>query len=239
MLADRAALLGAVKERLIPLLTSRGFVIYPLSSKERASAELRGAFPLGCMKRRKGADLEVVEVQFHRARFVLNFGVVPPTGVDLPWGHFAQDDVGCGGLPESYRLYRRRSIMQWFALARFGADRRQRASKTVDRVIALYPQIEAWFATRTVGPHLRKSSFPFPADVGDEATRRHMRQSEERVGSGTALVLTLAATSAGALLLGSRAVAKVLGLLALFFAAVTMVEYWNARRLGRRAGRNS
>lgn len=241
MLANRAALLAALKQRLIPLLTSSGFVIHPLSSDERSSAEMRGAFPLGYMKRRSGEDLQLLEVQFHRDRFVLNLGVVPPTGVDLPWGHFAQEDVSTGGLCESCRLYSRPRFMRWFALLRFGGDRRQRAAKTVDRLLVLYPEVEAWFATRALGPHLRRSSFAWPITAaGEDSTRpgTRIRQFPDRVVIWTALTLTLGATAAGALLQGSRAVANFSGVLALLFAAITIFEHWNARRLGRRAAKN-
>jgi hypothetical protein len=53
--------------------------------------------------------------------------------------------------------------------------------------------------------------------------------------SGIRLVLILACCSAGALLLEAPVLARILGVLALFFIAVTAVEYWNAWRLRRRA----
>jgi hypothetical protein len=235
-IANRAALLAALKQRLIPLLTSSGFVVHPLSGEERASAEIRGAFPLGYLKRRRGADLELLDVQFHRDRFVLNFGVVGPAGIDLPWGHFAQEDASTGGLPESGRLYSRRHFMRWFAVPRFGGDRRQRAAKTVDRLIALHPEIEAWFASGAIGPHLRVVSHSFaPIAADDDSTRRGMRTGD-RIGRWILITITCAATAAMTFH-RSRAVGNFFGVLALLFAAVVLVEVWNARRLGRRTGK--
>jgi hypothetical protein len=160
----RAALVQDLKARFLPLVLASGFVIHPLSDEEKASGAWRLSFPFGYLKRPKGPDLELLEVQFstrgRRCRFVLHVGVAPPEGADLPWGHFAQSEVSPGGLPESYTLYSR-AFMKWFAPAWFG-DPHSRAAKAVDRVIALYPEIEAWFATKTVGSHMRRSSYPFP-----------------------------------------------------------------------------
>lgn len=66
-----------------------------------------------------------------------------------------------------------------------------------------------------------------------------IRQSEMAARSGTRLVLFFALCSAGALLLEMRLLAKILGVLALFFTAVTVVEYWNARRLRRPASKSA
>lgn len=236
-LANRAALLAALKQRLIPLLTSSGFVVHRLSDEQRASAEMRGAFPLGYLKRRRGTDLELLDVQFHRDRFVLNFGVVGPAGIDLPWGHFAQEDVSASDVPESGRLYSRRRFMRWFAMRRFGGDRPQRAAKTVDALITRYPQVEAWFASRTVGPHLRVDSdsvAPIAAD--DDSARRGMRAAN-RIGRWTALTITCAATAAMTFQ-QSGVVGKFFGVLALFCAVVVLLEVGNARRLARRAGKD-
>jgi hypothetical protein len=236
-LVNRAALLAALKQRLIPLLASNGFVVHPLSGEERASAEMRGAFPLGYLKRRRGENLELLDVQFHRDRFVLNLGVVGPAGIDLPWGHFAQEDVSAGGLPESCRLYSRRRFMRWFAVPRFGGDRRQRAAKTVDRLIDLYPEVEAWFASRTVGPHLRGFSHSFPPIAADDDSIRREMRTGDRIGRWTATTITCGAIAA-VTFQQSRAVAKFFGVLALLFAAVMVLEVWNARRLARQAGKN-
>jgi hypothetical protein len=66
-----------------------------------------------------------------------------------------------------------------------------------------------------------------------------IRQSEAAARSGTRLVLFLAVCSAGAFLLEGRLLAKISGVLALVFTAVTIVEYWNAWRLGRRTRKSA
>jgi hypothetical protein len=61
-----------------------------------------------------------------------------------------------------------------------------------------------------------------------------IRQSAAAARSGIRLVMFLAFCSAGALLLGARALAEISGVLALFFTAVALLEYWNAWRFKRR-----
>ena len=39
-------------------------------------------------------------------------------------------------------------------------DSESRTIKIVDRAIALYPEVEVWFDTRKVGPHIRRLGYP-------------------------------------------------------------------------------
>lgn len=133
---------------------------------------MKVAFPFGRMRRIKGADHELIEIQLDKrgaAKFVLNSGVVPPSGVDLPWGHLDQDDVPVSGAPQAYRLYSHPGTMRWFSPPWIGwpSDIESRVRKTVDRAIELYPEIDAWFATRTLGPHMRWFGFPVNRPTGD------------------------------------------------------------------------
>lgn len=162
MRGDRKILRRLLEKHFIPLLEAKGFERLPLPEKKRKSGELKWAFPLGRLRRIKGADHEVIEIQFDKhggAKFTLNFGVVPAEGIDLPWGHFEQDEVGVSGLPESCRLYSCRSLMRWFSPPWFSwrSDRETRISKAVDRAIKLLPEVEAWFETGKVGRHVKRT----------------------------------------------------------------------------------
>ena len=134
---------------------------------------MRLSFPFGYMRRIKGRNFELLEVQLDkhgRAKFVVNFGIVPPEGADAPWKHFDQSEARVSALSESYRLYSHRWCMKWFAAPwlTLAFDLESRTRTAVDRAIKLYPEIEAWFATRTVGPHMRRighAAARSPSDV--------------------------------------------------------------------------
>src|SRR4051812_42603302 len=132
---DRELLIEALGERFIPLLAERGFVLYPIANKESVSGELRAAFPFGQLKRTKGSDVELLEIQFDKvgaARFVINIGVVPPGGVILPWGHFASDIVIASGLPEAYRLHSGTIRRSWFSLGWLPVGKVAKVAKAVN-----------------------------------------------------------------------------------------------------------
>ncbi len=161
----RKDLLGALEARFIPVLLAKGFKQFPLEGEENKSPEMKTAFPFGYMKRQKGGDLHLLEIQFDKhgaAKFVLNFGVVPRGGISLPWIHLEQDKASVSALPDAYRLYQKRSRMKWFSASFFASlfNRESRIGKVVDDVIALYPEIETWFASGSVGLHMRKFGYP-------------------------------------------------------------------------------
>lgn len=165
MPVSRDLLLRILRERLIPVLAQRGFEEIALSEEERRSREMNISFPFGHMRRLKGSDLELLEIQLDKhgaAKFALNFGVVPPEGADVPWKHFEQSEARVSALSESYRLYSCRGCMKWFSPSRIAlsSDEIARATKAVDRAVALFPEVEDWFATRNVGPHMRRVGYP-------------------------------------------------------------------------------
>jgi hypothetical protein len=161
----RDLLLQILRERLVPLLVERGFEQIALSEEERRSHEMNFSFPFGYMKRLKGSDFELLEIQLAKngaAKFVLNFGVAPPEGADVPWKHFEQQEVRVSALPEWYRLYSCRRCRRWFSPSWLvlSSNERSRATKAVDHAIALVPEIERWFAMRNVGPHMGRVGHP-------------------------------------------------------------------------------
>lgn len=173
MAQNRHLLLRILEERLIGLLLRAGFEQLPLSEAERRSPELSFGFPFGYMRRIRDRDFELLEIQLDKngkAKFVLNFGVAPPEGADVPWRHFDQSEARVSALSESYRLYSCRGCMRWFSPSWTALifDPESRTASVVDHAIELYPEIENWFRARTVGPHMRRLGYPivptsFPA----------------------------------------------------------------------------
>jgi len=163
MSSEREAVLKAIKDRLVPFLEQQGFAQRAMPQVEEASVEMQTAFPFGYLERKKRAAVELLEIQMDKrgaARFVFNFGAVPEEGVTLPWGHFDQANVSVSALADAFRLHSQSSWPKWFSIGWFPRDARARAEKVVARAISLYPEIEAWFTARAIGPHLRPFGFP-------------------------------------------------------------------------------
>src|SRR5262249_53251019 len=137
----------------------RGFQQRPLSDADRKSREIVLALPLGRMKRARGEKLDVVEIQIHRSkpRFVLAFGVVPAEGVRLPWATLSQSEASVGDLLENCRLYDNRPLMKWFGLQwfTFNSDSTTIVTKSIDRAIGLYPEVEQYFHAGLIGSHIK------------------------------------------------------------------------------------
>lgn len=147
----------AVKELLIPYIYSRGFQDDTRGISK--SANLFNAFV-----RWNGNTLELLNVQYDkhgRAKFVLNFGVVPPEGVEYCGYHYGQQDAIVGGLPQQARLYYRRPWC-WFGfpLIRIPLLRNPSAEDIANRAIRLFPQIEAWLKDGVKGPNIGVMSTP-------------------------------------------------------------------------------
>ncbi|MFC3656515.1 hypothetical protein FZ025_20520 [Xanthomonas hyacinthi] len=99
----------------------------------------------------------MLEVQLHKTapRFVLNFGVVPDAGIDLPWGRFSKEEATVASLPEAVRMYRNASMKRWFGPGVF----RGNMDHEIKLVKILYPQVERWFEVREKGRNLVDFSF--------------------------------------------------------------------------------
>jgi hypothetical protein len=160
---ERVLLERLIEERLISMLTAAGFERAALSVG--GGPEISNAFPFGSMRRyRDGRDLELIDIQMDKdgaAKFVLNFGIAPPTGIDLPWKHIEQRDALASDLPEYYRLMPHRSSLRWFSISRFSwMALEARAQKTIDRIIELFGEVEEWFRSGEIGRHVRRVGFP-------------------------------------------------------------------------------
>lgn len=159
----RRVMVKAAREHLVQDFLNRGFQQHPLPPQERKSA-LAVAFPLGRLKRPRNGDLEIVEIQFdkhRRPRFVINFGIVPEQGVDLPWGqHLSQQEADVSASPEAYRLYSSRFRQGLFGPSLFAARDNSSATKAVRQALGLLPEVQRWFETKSVGPHMGRFGLP-------------------------------------------------------------------------------
>ena len=159
----RSILVREVQQRLTEVFLEKGFSPVPLRSEE-LNSEMKAAFPLGRLKRKRGNKLDVVEFQFdsyRRLSFVINFGIVPEEGVTVPWAGHIEQDVAGPVWPDDYRLYSSSFRMRWFKLGLFSLQNEKAISRLVDRAIALSGEINNWFESGTVGKHMRQSP-PFP-----------------------------------------------------------------------------
>ncbi len=175
MKTTRSLLIRALKERFIPILLRNGFMESKLTGANAASGTIRRDFPFGYMKRPKGADIELLDIQMHprgKLKFVLNFGVAPPEGVESPWAKFGQHEVTASHLLKGCRLYDSRFYwrMKWFSVSgpSWTKDIEARINETVDRLIELYPEVEEWFSTKREGPHMRYVELHFSLPKSDK-----------------------------------------------------------------------
>lgn len=154
------ALIAALDLRLINRIKELGFAHRSLSDAD-TSIELKRAFPFGRYVRANGDDLQLIEVQLDKsgkAKFVINFGVIPPDGVKLPWGSFTQNECGVYELPSGHRLYSKANSMKWFELGFFNLNAQKSINYLVDDACAKFNEVERWLDSGEEGIHTRKYS---------------------------------------------------------------------------------
>lgn len=150
-----AALRTAVKARFLPLMVQRGFVV------DRSRQPVFTTF-----RRQVDGRVQVCELQWDKrgsARFVVNFGEVPAHGVARQGRPVPPGEVLVFDCQPMLRLQRRRgrTLGSWFQLRR--PLLRQLATLTrddspdavVDALVAALPEMDAWWSTRLLGPHVQ------------------------------------------------------------------------------------
>jgi len=159
--SPRSLLKAALGDGLVPYFEGLGFARVALGAEKSG---LRPAFPLGILKRRRGASLDVVEIQldkYNRPRFTINFGTVPDGGVTLPWGeHIAQDEAGVSSLTVAFRLHDSTRRPRWFQMPFWLPKSPAQLRKLAQRARGIAPEIEAWFQHGTVSAHMRPFGRP-------------------------------------------------------------------------------
>ena len=144
-----------IKRKFVPYLTERGFVI-----DERNS-------PTFLEFRRVTSDwVYLVDIQWEKSgdpRFVINFGKCPPTGITIRGQHYAPEEVCASWMPEYGRLqpHGGPSTANWFRLDKplmkrlLSGEKSYPPEVVVAELKRLFAEVEAYWATGTVGKHLR------------------------------------------------------------------------------------
>jgi hypothetical protein len=162
MSATRTLLIRALKDRLVPVFVARGFNQLPLSQEVQESREVRFSFPLGQLRRIKSdGSFELVEIQLDKrgaSKFRLNFGVVPLRGIDHPIKHVEQSEAAVQYLDYYCELCSWPLFMKWFSVSSTNSE--SQVWQLVDRVASFVSEVEGWFATGKVGPHVRRVGRP-------------------------------------------------------------------------------
>jgi len=171
--SNRAHLREELSRRFIPYLQSRGFT----QDEDSAKADGRSIFPFGTYARKNGTASDIIQIQFDknlRPRFIINFRREPPQLIPEGEGigpRKAQlpklTDFGSERFrwAESFRLTPRPQSARWFTMRTFfGLRSPKRCSKkVVDRLMTLFPQVEAWFRDGTVGEYVQELPILVPA----------------------------------------------------------------------------
>ena len=146
-----------LKRRFFPQLERMGFTL------DNSSAPNTTRF-----RRAAGESVQILEVQWEKygkPRFVVNFGVCPAEGLQVRGETFPVDRVMAGWLEEFGRLQPRRghSTSKWFSQDKpwwrrlFASRQLIPPARVVDDLLALFPEVEAYWADRVVGKHLMMS----------------------------------------------------------------------------------
>lgn len=148
------------KELIVPEFERRGFTVVPLSGDDARSPEIKASFPFGRLRRQHATGFDLVEIQMNRhdtESLRVNFCVVPPGGIDHAAGHVDAENVWVHYMDHYCTLYRRPRLRSWFSTRRlfFRADQ-ERLISTVKEVVGVIPEIDDFFSTGKIGPHVRR-----------------------------------------------------------------------------------
>lgn len=156
-----SALREAVQTRFYPFAESRGFV------------RAKSTNPLFTVFRRASAQtVQVFDVQWEkygRPYFVINFGEGASGGVDIRGRHISAAELRPSECSKGGRLQPRNGpfLRHWFRSNRpwlqviASGKRFYDPDEVVQQLIDLFPELEAWWAEKHEGPHLRLSpAFP-------------------------------------------------------------------------------
>jgi hypothetical protein len=146
-MSDLTDLKDEVRKTFVPFAEARGFEVMP--KRHPLFIEFRRA---------TGKTLELFDVQWdkrHRPQFTVNFGRAKLEEAAAAGQSF------CASLAREYgRVHPGDELAEWFHLNKtflqwMTSGRRQyKPSEIVDRLVQLFPEIETFWKTGSVGPHL-------------------------------------------------------------------------------------
>jgi hypothetical protein len=152
------SLRAALKKRFIPYAEQRGF------SVDQSHQPISTTF-----RRRRGDIVHAFDIQWDkggRPRFVVNCGMSSLREIPEEQKESALQEVWPFAADKSGRLFRRRGLLlgSWFRLDvplhkrvflfRSSYD----PDAVVDELLELFPELETWWDSGTVGPHMRIDS---------------------------------------------------------------------------------
>lgn len=154
-MGSTTALRREIEWRVLPHLTARGFVI-----------DWRGQPRMQVFRRPDGDVVRIASLQwdkYGRPRFVVHFGTCAAAGLVVGERHFAAGDVLPTWLPECGTLQPRRgrTSRAWFRqdvpfFARLVSGTSLRTvTAVVDDLLVLFQEVDAYWTSGAVGPHLR------------------------------------------------------------------------------------
>lgn len=153
-MTDREKLLKILSDLFIPVIEAKGFSRHQIHKEKN--------FPFGDFRREGASGFEVIEIQFDKnggARFVINFGIIPKVGFEDSHGqHFSPGEIIISWLPEWYRIYPNRFFKTWFSSSVISGL--SLTTEPVLKVVQLIPEIEEWFRTSKIGPHVKRAGYP-------------------------------------------------------------------------------
>jgi hypothetical protein len=154
MTSRASPLRDAMKERFYPFADRQGFV------RERAAHSLFTEF-----RRERDGKVQLFDIQwekYHRPYFVLNFGEAPIGDLEVNGTRIDAENVRAADCPLGGRLQRRRggSLGCWFHLRKplgavlLSGAVNYRPEQVADEVIGAFQELEAWWESKVVGPHV-------------------------------------------------------------------------------------
>lgn len=155
-----AELRKEIKKSFIPMLKAKGF-----------ATDMRYSPQIYSFRKIAADAVYVCDLQwapYHRPRFVMNFGKCPPEGNMFLEDHVPPEDVFPPHCPVHGRLGpgRPSSTAGWFRQDRpllgrlFSWSRFYPAKDVVAHLIALFAEVEEFWRSGTVGPHMHISPPP-------------------------------------------------------------------------------
>ena len=146
-----------LKRRFWPLLESQGF------THDESGAPLLVTF-----RKHTPESTQVVDVQwdkYGKPRFVVGFGQCPAAGIEFRGQRIPRETMLAGWLEpdgKGGRLQPRSgsSTRSWFRLdadlfMKLRGKKSRQPSEVVDELLALFPEVEAWFKDGSIGKHLQ------------------------------------------------------------------------------------
>ena len=154
-MASTTALRRELKARFFPYATERGFVMDP-RNQPRSTA----------FRRRAESRVHMFEVQWEKygtPRFIVHFGTCPAEGLRVDGRLIAPEDTLPTWCPDAGTLQPRRgtSPRSWFRqdspwISRMlGRPALRAPAAVVDELLALLPELERYWRSDEVGPHLK------------------------------------------------------------------------------------